>query len=293
MSKITAGIVSLVAKIGPKLLSIVPKLAKIGKFGLAIGSMVTYTYLFSWQFAVIIMASLAFHESGHLWAMKRCGLKTKGIYFIPFLGAAAVTEDMFKSRRDEVYIAAMGPIWGFILAIGTAGVYFFTGNPFFAAVAGWMAMLNLFNLLPINPLDGGRIMKSITFSIDSKIGIIFLVIGIAISMIFIVWARIFLFLLLLAVGSLELLFEYRRFTDGHAQVQKLIDISNEPGIKENLTTDLLERVERLKWFIIPSMSKTGVIVSAIVYVTIIAVLWILMSSMDSIPEVDMARKLFM
>lgn len=289
MSRITAGIISLVAKIGPKLLAIVIKLAKVGKFGLAIGSMVAYTYLFSWKFAIIIMASLFWHESGHLWAMKRCGLKTKGIYFIPLLGAAAVTEDMFKSRRDEVYIAAMGPIWGFILAIGTAGVYFFTRNPFFAAVAGWMAMLNLFNLLPINPLDGGRIMKSITFSINSTLGLAFLTVGIVISMIFIVWARIFLFLLLLVVGYTELLFEYR----SHANAQKLIDMSNEPGVKENLSTDVLKGIERLKRLVLSPMSKKGVIISAMVYVSIIVVLWILMSSMANIPEVDIARKLFM
>jgi Zn-dependent protease len=260
MTNIRAGIVALVAKIGPKLLFIGVKLAKVlkvGKFGLAIGSMVAYAYLFTWQFSVLIMISLFFHESGHIWAMKRCGLKTKGIYFIPFLGAAAVSEDMFKTRRDEVYIAIMGPIWGFSLAVGTALIYVFTGNALFAAAAGWMAMVNLFNLLPVNPLDGGRIMKSIAFSINSKAGLVFLVVGILISIGLIVWAKLILFLILLLIGGLELFFEYREYE------------------------------------VRPSMTHRGIVISTIAYMAIVAILWALMAYTSHVPEVDIARKLFM
>jgi Zn-dependent protease len=212
IGKINAGIVALVLKIGPKILSLGVKFAKflkIGKFGLAIVSMVSYAYLFTWQFAVMIMVLLFVHESGHIIAMKRCRLKTKGIYFIPFLGAAAVSEDMFKSRRDEAYIAIMGPIFGFVLSGISLVIYIATKNALFAAAAGWMAMINLFNLLPINPLDGGRIMKSIAFSINSKFGYIFLTIGIVISIILTFWAGIILFLFLLILGTLELFFEYK------------------------------------------------------------------------------------
>lgn len=260
MARIHAGVVALAAKLGPKLLAVAIKFAKVvkvGKFGLAIGSMAAYAYLFTWQFAVMLMVSLFFHESGHIWAMKRCGLKTKGIYFIPFLGAAAVSEDMFKTRRDEVYIAIMGPIWGFALAVITALAYVFTGNALFAAAAGWMAMVNLFNLLPVNPLDGGRIMKSIAFSINSKMGFIFLLIGIVISIILTFWLGMILFVFLLFIGSLELFFEYREYE------------------------------------VRPSMTYRGVVISAIAYVVIIAVLWALMSYTSNIPEVDIARKLFM
>ena len=214
MGKIRAGMVAVVAKLGPKLISVgvkFAKVAKVGKMGLAIGSMAAYVYIFTWQFAVLLMISLFFHESGHIWAMKRCGLKTKGIYFIPFLGAAAVSEGTFETRKNEAYIAIMGPIWGFALAVITLIGYYVTGNALFAASAGWMAMVNLFNLLPINPLDGGRIMKSIAFSIDSKMGLIFLVIGIIVSIFLTFWARLILFLILLLIGTLELFFEFREY----------------------------------------------------------------------------------
>lgn len=292
MSKVKAGIIALAVKVGPKLLAVgvkLAKVAKIGKFALLAGSLAAYAYLFTWQFAVIIIASLFFHESGHIWAMKKCGLKTKGIYFIPFMGAVAVSEEIFKSRRDEVYIAAMGPIWGFLLAIATAGLYYVTGNAFFAAVAGWMAMINLFNLLPINPLDGGRIMKSISFSVDSKLGLIFLAVGIVVSAILIFLSGMFLFLLLLFIACIELTFEYNSYT----KKKEIVSILDDEEIRGKVDVDILKKIEELKLSVTPSMSKKGIVVSTAVYVTIIAVLWMLMADMNHIPEVEVARQLFM
>ncbi len=211
IEKTNFGLLALFFKIIPKFLSIFVKFAKffkIGKFGLAIVSVASYAYLFTWKFAIMIFILLLIHEYGHIWAMKRCGLKTKGIYFIPFLGAAAVSEDSFKSRRDVAYIAIMGPIFGLVLSVIFAVIYLVTKDTFFAASAGFMAMVNLFNLLPINPLDGGRIMKSITFSINSKFGIVFLVIGIIVSIVIMFWAKMVLFFILLVIGIIEFASEY-------------------------------------------------------------------------------------
>lgn len=207
--KISAGIIALAIKIGTKLLPTFAKVAKVGKTGLAIGAVTSYAYLFTWQFAIMLVILLFVHESGHIWAMKRCGMKTKGIYLLPFFGAVAVADDMFKSRKDEAYIAIMGPIWGFGISLATVGIYFITNDALFAAAAGWMALINLFNLLPISPLDGGRIVKSITFSLHTKIGFIFLAIGLVISTILMIWAGLILFIILLFIGSFEFLFEYK------------------------------------------------------------------------------------
>lgn len=277
MVRVSAGIVALAAKIGTKLLTVAIKLTKvvkIGKFGLAIGSMAAYAYLFTWQFAVIIMISLFFHELGHITAMKRCGLKTKGIYFIPFLGAAAVTDGIFKSRRDEVYIAIMGPIWGFTMAIGTAILYIVTNNPFFAAVAGWMAMVNLFNLLPINPLDGGRIVKSVAFSIHSDLGFVFLGIGIVVSIILTFWVGLLLFSILLFLAILELVFEWLRYS-------RREEVANLQSFGEE------------EYIFPPSMTKKGIIISVVAYIIIIGILWPLMTYLNHVPEVEIARKMFM
>lgn len=227
MVKINPGLVALTFKIGAKMLGVIVKFAKflkVGKLGLAVGSMASYVYLFTWQFAIVIMVFLLVHEYGHIWAMKRCGLKTKGIYFIPFIGAAAVTDEMFKSRRDEAYIAIMGPIFGLALCGVALIAYMVTQNALFAAAAGWMAMLNLFNLLPINPLDGGRIMKSITFSTNSKLGYTFLVSGILILLILTFWAKIILFFILLIIASLELFFEYKTRDSNEIAKRSMKDI---------------------------------------------------------------------
>lgn len=242
--KISVGMIALALKIGPKILTIVAKFAKIGKFGLAAVSMVTYSYLFTWQFAIMIMVLLLVHEYGHIWAMKRCGLKTKGIYFIPFLGAAAVTEEMFKSRRDEAYIAIMGPIFGLVLSGVALIAYIATKNALFGAAAGWMAMVNLFNLLPINPLDGGRMMKSIAFSINSTWGYRFLAIGLVLSMIATVWAGMALFFFLLIIGIFEFVFEYLNRNENMVIKNCVKDINTIFG--ENPPADAKGAIDRIK-----------------------------------------------
>jgi|GEM_PF-2272100 len=209
MKKITVGLVAIGVKILPKFITILGKLGKlfkVGKVALFGASFAAYTHLFTWQFACLILFSIFFHESGHIWAMKKCGIKTKGIYFIPFMGAAAVSEDMWASRENEAFIALMGPVWGFALALATAGVWFMTNEPIFAAAAGWMCAINLFNLLPVVPLDGGRVVNAIAFSLHSWIGYIFLVLSFVGLGTFAIYTSFGLFFFLLIVGGVDTLF---------------------------------------------------------------------------------------
>ncbi|HEY7724460.1 MAG TPA: site-2 protease family protein, partial [Anaeromyxobacteraceae bacterium] len=111
------------------------------------------------------------HEYGHVHAMRRTGMRVRGMYFIPFLGALAVTEDEFTSRRQQAYVALNGPLWGSALALLPAAAYAAGGDPQWAAVASWWAIINLFNLLPIAPLDGGRVMQAFAFSYSSTLGL--------------------------------------------------------------------------------------------------------------------------
>ena len=107
--------IAVFAKMGPSILSLLGKLLKLSKLvkvGLAAASFATYAYMFSWKFALILMAMIGFHECGHVWAMKRQGIKTKGFYFIPFFGGAAIADETFGTRWKEFVIAIMGPAWG-------------------------------------------------------------------------------------------------------------------------------------------------------------------------------------
>jgi Zn-dependent protease len=244
-NKSKTGLWALFAKLGSKMLSILGKLfksAKVVKVGLAAASLASYSLLYNWKFAVLLMAAIGWHESGHVWAMKKVGIRTKGFYFLPFIGGAAIAEDEFKTHADNAYVSIMGPIWGLLMAAAGAGMYWVTGQPFWAAAAGWIATINIFNLLPITPLDGGRIMRTITFSIHRWLGVVFLVLSLIAGMVIMIKFHIGLFALLLAVGALELFLElsrrmkldkYRRGLIHKYQLpESMLDSSQPDGIKK-------------------------------------------------------------
>ncbi len=256
-SRIGIGLIGLAYKIGPKIVSglfKVGKSLKVGKVGLAATSMAAYSSMFTWQFAAMIMIALFIHESGHIWAMKRLGLRTKGIYFIPFLGAAAVADAEFPSRRAESFIAIMGPIWGLALAVLTGTLYLLVQDPVFAAAAGWMAAINLLNLLPISPLDGGSVFKSIAYSTRSVLGFGFLILGLVASGVLAFLFDMGLFVFLLFVGTIELLFEYKR------------------------------RVQ------IPGMTGIQIAYAVLAFVCVTGLFWALMGYMNHVPGADLAMK---
>jgi Zn-dependent protease len=199
------------ASLGFKLL----KSAKVVKALLAGASVAAYSWLFSIEFALALIACLVFHEYGHIRAMKHFGMKTKGIYLIPFIGGLALSDERINTRWQDVVISIMGPTFGLLLSIACLVVYWLTGNVFFAGLAAFNALLNLFNLLPILPLDGGHILKSISFSMNSVTGLIACVAGAAIGVFISYSLGLALLGFLLLIGSLEIVFEWRGRHQSH------------------------------------------------------------------------------
>lgn len=246
----------------PKLFSIFIKLIKSAKglkFAFAGATLASYSFLFSWKFALLIMLAIGFHESGHVWAMRKQGMKTKGFYFIPFVGGAAIAEEEYKTYKQNVYVAIMGPVWGAIMALGCIVCYLIFDSPMFAAAGAWMAALNLFNLLPISPLDGGQILRSICFSIHKSVGLIFLLISMALSILILYYLKVGLFALVLFFGGLELGLEwsqrkYKTYPD--------------------------------------SLSKKDFILTTASYVGLVAILIGMMLGMKDIPGADLASNFF-
>jgi Zn-dependent protease len=205
-----AGILVLLGKVGGKLAKGLAGMFKTVKPGLAIASGAVYGIFFSWKFALALMLMLFVHEYGHVYAMKRSGLRVRGIYFIPFLGAAAVTDDSWRSRAQQAYIALNGPLWGFFLTLGVFFLLFFAEGENLAlltGVAAWWAFINLFNLLPINPLDGGRLLSSLSYSISGTAARIVSFLAFAACLVLAFVFKIYLFAVLGIVGLLEFLTE--------------------------------------------------------------------------------------
>jgi Zn-dependent protease len=281
------------------------KMAKLVKLGLISGSTVAYAYMFTWQFALIIMTFLFIHEYGHVWAMKKCGIKTKGMYFIPFLGAAAVATGEFKSYKNEVYSALMGPIWGIILALAFYVIYFISDITFFAGAAIWMFFCTLFNMLPIMPLDGGRVMRCVTMSLYSWAGIIVFVVAMCLLLFFFKKIGIGLFLFFLVIGGAEVLAESLSLMKKKRKIFRIKKELENENVKEtdNWTSVLtsikilpngkekLRYLKELENSIKPPMTKKEIFNSVLATSVVVGLCLFFMFYLKHIPGTDMALQI--
>lgn len=137
------------------------------KAALAGTALAGWAWLFNLEFAISLILALLIHEYGHVYAMKRSGLKVKGIYLLPFIGGVAVSERAV-SRWQDFKIAIAGPAFGTAGALVAYWLWLQTQQPALALFAAISLLLNLFNLLPMVPLDGGRIAQAAAYSRKGK-----------------------------------------------------------------------------------------------------------------------------
>jgi Zn-dependent protease len=142
------------------------KLLKFAKFGTTMLSMAVtigiYASMFGLRFAVGIVVLIFIHEMGHAGAMKIEGLRAGAPVFIPFLGAAIAMKDQPRDVLTEAKIAIAGPLVGACAAAACLIPWSITGHPLWLVLANMGFFLNLFNLLPVSPLDGGRTVGAIS-----------------------------------------------------------------------------------------------------------------------------------
>ncbi|HEX2015855.1 MAG TPA: site-2 protease family protein [Solirubrobacteraceae bacterium] len=154
-----AVVVALLAKLKAVLLFL-PKLKLLSTSGTMIVSIAAYSLFWGWQFALGFVGLLFVHEMGHVIALRREGIKASAPMFIPFLGAVISAKSLGGSALAEARVGLAGPILGTIGAAAMIPIYEATGNELFLALAFTGFFLNLFNLLPVVPLDGGRAMAA-------------------------------------------------------------------------------------------------------------------------------------
>jgi Zn-dependent protease len=154
---------ALLAKFAAKakaLLILLPKAKLLTTSATMLVSVAAYALFWGWTFALGFVLLLFVHEMGHVVALRREGIKASAPMFIPFLGAVVAAKSLGRNALAEARVGLAGPVLGSIGALAVALVGVATGDPFWYALAFTGFFLNLFNLLPVVPLDGGRAMAA-------------------------------------------------------------------------------------------------------------------------------------
>jgi Zn-dependent protease len=122
----------------------------------------TFSWAFGWKYSLFVILALIVHEFGHLLAYRLIGQPWGRIMFLPFVGAVALPRLSFESQGQLVFSALMGPGFSVVLALAclAPALLGFVLHPYLIALGLITALLNLFNLMPLAPLDGGIAMRS-------------------------------------------------------------------------------------------------------------------------------------
>ncbi len=160
------GILGILLKFGTIILGGLKYLFVLLKLGPILSifiSLALYAAAFGWQFAIGIIFLIFLHEMGHVLVLRAKGVPASAPIFIPFMGAFVAMKGLPRNAKDEAEIAIAGPIMGTIAALLCLVPYFW-GNQsgIWPALAYFGFFINLFNLIPFSPLDGGRIVGAIS-----------------------------------------------------------------------------------------------------------------------------------
>jgi Zn-dependent protease len=149
----------IVASKGKVLLSAILKVKGLGTFISMAISMVGYWWAWNLGFwgAFGFVALIWIHEMGHVLAARKIGLPVSAPVFVPFLGALIRMKELPKNAKDEAIMAMGGPLLGALGAFACLAVWQLNGDKLWLWLAGIGMLINLFNLIPVAPLDGGRI----------------------------------------------------------------------------------------------------------------------------------------
>jgi Zn-dependent protease len=144
------------------LLLLVTKVKFVGVGLSALVSIGAYALLWGWPFAVGFVALLLVHEMCHVSQLRREGIPAGAPLFIPFLGAVVGMKRLPDDAAAEARVGLAGPVLGAAGILAPLALWALTGDELFRALAFVGFVLNLFNLLPVLPLDGGRAMAALS-----------------------------------------------------------------------------------------------------------------------------------
>jgi Zn-dependent protease len=125
-------------------------------------SLSLYWSVWGWKFALGFVLSIYVHEMGHVAALKRLGVPASSPMFIPFVGAFVRLKQPPRSAHEDAVVGLAGPIYGLGAALVCYLAFQATGESLMGAMARVGALINLFNLIPVWQLDGGRGFNAMT-----------------------------------------------------------------------------------------------------------------------------------
>ncbi len=136
-----------------------------------------YSLAFGLKFAVAFVLLLAIHELGHVFFIRYAGIPGGIPYFLPGLGAFTTMKQAPASAYQSSWIAFGGVLFGGMGAGICLSYGLLTGEPFWLAIANTGFLLNLLNMIPLPPFDGGRIVEAVSPKIWA-VGLVLFVVGI-------------------------------------------------------------------------------------------------------------------
>ncbi|MDX6720121.1 MAG: hypothetical protein QOJ63_2375 [Solirubrobacteraceae bacterium] len=125
-------------------------------------SVVAYSFIWGWKFAFGFVVLLLVHEMGHVIQLRREGIPASAPMFIPLMGAVVMARSLGNDATAEARVGLAGPVLGTLGALSLIPIAINTGDDFWYALTFTGLFLNLFNLLPVVPLDGGRAMAALS-----------------------------------------------------------------------------------------------------------------------------------
>ena len=167
-----------------------------------------YALLFPIWFAVGIVVLIWVHEMGHVLQLRREGIPASAPMFIPLLGAFVAMKQMPKDALAEARVGLAGPVLGTLGGFATLGLYAATKEPVFLGLAYFNSIINLFNLAPLLPLDGGRAVGAMSLA--------FQVAGLVVMVALFFVAPIMAFIALLGLPELWSRWKNRNTSEGRA-----------------------------------------------------------------------------
>ena len=152
----------LIVKYGKVALLAAGKLKILTTSGSMIVSVAAYSLIWGWRFAIGFVLLLLVHELGHVIQLRREGVPASAPLFIPFLGAVVAAKSLGRDAAAEARVGLAGPVLGTLGTIGVLAAAESADSDLLRALAFTGFFLNLFNLVPLTPLDGGRAMAAMS-----------------------------------------------------------------------------------------------------------------------------------